>query len=174
MKQTVTKMSIATTHIGYRVILKNQIMLDIMMQLHFILAVVNSFTLKIQINICVFLKVKTKRLLFFLELDDMPVGTGTLFVQHAKNPQVLVRESRAHNVTETQESKVIQYMAHGGYKKYSERLNYSQAESPVRILSAIHAGPGQITFGSSRVQKADLTLAFKATETHPAILFVHN
>ena len=104
----------------------------------------------------------------------MPVGTGTLFVQHAKNPQVLVRESRAHNVTETQESKVIQYVAHGGYKKYSERLNNSQSESPVRILSAIHAGPGQITFGSSRVQKADLTLVFKATETQPAFLFVHN
>ena len=54
MKQTVPKKSIATTHNGYRVILKNQIMLDIMMQLHFILAVVNCFNLKIQINICIF------------------------------------------------------------------------------------------------------------------------
>ena len=65
-------------------------------------------------------------------------------------------------------------MAYGGFKKYSERLKNSETEVPIRILSAIHAGPGQITFGSSRVQKADLTLVFRAKESNPAVLFIHN
>ena len=100
----------------------------------------------------------------------MPVGTGTLFVKHAKNPNVLIRESKSKNVTETQESQVIQYIAHGGFQKYSNRL----MSSPSRIISAIHAGPGQLTFGHSQQQRADVTLVFKAIDDKPAIIFVHN
>ena len=101
------------------------------------------------------------------------MGTGTLFVQHPKNPTLLIRESKALNVTETQESQVIQYIANGGYKNYSQLLsNFS--DEPTRIISAIHAGPGQVTFGYSRQQRADLILVFSATDDHPAIIFVHN
>ena len=103
----------------------------------------------------------------------MPVGTGTLFVKHAKNPNVLIRESKSRNVTETQESQVIQYIAHGGFQKYSGRLR-DFSGSPSRIISAIHAGPGQLTFGHSQQQRADLTLVFRASVNNPAVIFVHN
>ena len=104
----------------------------------------------------------------------MPVGTGTLFVQHDKNPQLLIRESKCKNVTETQESQVIQYIANGGFRKYSKYVDDVQYISPSKIISAIHAGPGQICFGFSHQQKADLTLTFKSVSNKPAILFIHN
>lgn len=111
--------------------------------------------------------------MYFLELDDMPVGTGTLFVQHSKNSNLLVRESKACNATETQESQVIQYIAHGGYKHYSKYLSTFEDE-PTYIISSIHSGPGQVTFGYTRQQKADLILIFSSTKNHPAVIFVHN
>lgn len=108
----------------------------------------------------------------FLELDDMPVGTGTLFVQHSKNSNVLIRESRTSNVTETQEAQVIQYIANGGFQHYSKIL--SKHDVPSQIISSLHAGPGQLCFGHTRQQRADLILIFKPTSLRPSVIFVHN
>ena len=94
----------------------------------------------------------------------MPVGTGTLFVQNTKWPGTLVRERRAQNCTETYEALVVQYLALEGYRQWSP--SPSICEPPVRVISSLHAGPGQQTFGSSREQRCDLLVCFaRATES---------
>jgi hypothetical protein len=93
----------------------------------------------------------------FAELSDIPYGTGSLYVQ-SPDAGSLRREARSLNVTERQESIVVQYLALGGHSRFTQ---LSPQQRPDRILSSIHAGPGQAVFGYTNVQRADLTLSFR-------------
>ena len=104
------------------------------------------------------------------ELADMPVGTGTLYVPMEKHPSKLQREDKVRNVTETEESKVVQFLALGGHQRFT-----GLREEPNRSISAVHAGPGQQVFGYSDKQRADLLLFFDGAEgKYPAQLHYHN
>ena len=88
---------------------------------------------------------------------DIPYGTGSLYVQ-SPDPGSLRREARSLNVTEREEATVVQYLSLGGHSKFT---GLDSARRPDRILSSIHAGPGQAVFGYTNVQRADLTLSFR-------------
>jgi hypothetical protein len=90
-------------------------------------------------------------------LIDIPYGTGSLYVQ-SPDPGSLRREARSLNVTEREEATVVQYLSLGGHSKFT---GLDSARRPDRILSSIHAGPGQAVFGYTNVQRADLTLSFR-------------
>ena len=93
------------------------------------------------------------------ELKDIPYGTGSLYVQSPEDPKgSLRRESRALNTTEREESIVVQYLVLGGHSRFT---SLPVDQRPARILSGIHAGPGQAVFGSSNMQRADLTMSFR-------------
>jgi hypothetical protein len=99
----------------------------------------------------------------------MPYGTGSLFVHSSDT--VLKRENRSKNVTETEEAVVIQYLALGGHEKFTNLKN----QSPERIISSIHAGPGQQVFGYSDKQRCDLLMLFdKTPERSHRELHYHN
>lgn len=113
--------------------------------------------------------------LFISELSDMPVATGTLYVK-GKNTTAdrLVREERVGNVTEYEEAAIVQYLAIGGHRDFS---GLPATRLPDRVVSAIHAGPGQQTFGAGPSQRADLLLAFfpeQKEKNQPVKLFYHN
>ena len=93
----------------------------------------------------------------FPELIDIPYGTGSLYVQ-SPDPGSLRREARSLNVTEREEATVVQYLSLGGHSKFT---GLDSGRRPDRILSSIHAGPGQAVFGYTNVQRADLTLSFR-------------
>lgn len=119
-----------------------------------------------------------RHVVFFPELRDIPYGTGSLYVQSEKNPrETLRKESRALNVTEREEAVVVQYLTLGGHTKYT---HLPATRRPDRIMSGIHAGPGQIVFGYTNKQRADLTMAFRRqphqdpTTTPVVQLFFHN
>ena len=115
---------------------------------------------------------------FFTELSDIPYGTGSLYVENPDNPKgSLRRESRALNATEREEATVVQYLTLGGHYRFT---GLPTARRPDRILSSIHAGPGQTVFGYSNKQRADLTMSFRRQadedpETTPSTrLHFHN
>jgi len=89
----------------------------------------------------------------------MPYGTGSLFVSSSGSDKNLRKEKRSKNVTETEEAVVIQYLALGGHEKFTGLKN----ESPARVVSSIHAGPGQQVFGYSDKQRCDLLMLFDKT-----------
>ena len=135
----------------------------------------------------------------------MPVGTGTLYVQHKvedeeeeeeetpskkrknnkesvldkalgnqqqKGSPLLQMENASLNVTQRQESLVVQYLAMGGHRHFSSQ---SANRSPQLACSAVHSGPGQLCFGSNYTQKADLILTFEKQNCHsPALILIHN
>ena len=139
----------------------------------------------------------------------MPIGTGTLYVQHKveeeeeeeeespskkrkqkkkesvldkalralSNQQqagspLLQMENASLNVTQRQESLVVQYLAMGGHRHFSTE---SANRSPQLACSAVHSGPGQLCFGSNHTQKADLILTFEKQNCHsPALILIHN
>jgi hypothetical protein len=111
-------------------------------------------------------------------LENTPLGTGTLYVQDPTNEDVLRKEGRNFNCTETSEAEIIQYVAIHAHSQWTTRHN----ENPDRVLSSIHAGPGQQVFGSSRNQRCDLLLSFHRSigknstgdVLRPALLFYHN
>lgn len=99
----------------------------------------------------------------------MPFGTGSLFV--STSDKTLKRENRCKNVTETEEAVVIQYVALGGHEIFTGLKN----ESPSRVVSSIHAGPGQQVFGYSDKQRCDLLMLFdKTPERSHRQLHYHN
>ena len=124
----------------------------------------------------------------------MPVGTGTLFVkkmnsteaeeancpqmqqqqqqpaQSAEDEDYLHMEKSGLNVTQREESLVVQYLTLGGHANYWT----SQDRQPSLACSGVHAGPGQLSFGWNRRQRADLTLMFDKTAQQPAVVFAHN
>ena len=85
-----------------------------------------------------------------------------------KSLGVLRMERSGLNVTQREESVVVQYLALGGYKKWLPHLAQVR---PVLACSSVHAGPGQLSFGHDRRHRADLTLIFPGT---PSTVFVHN
>ena len=87
----------------------------------------------------------------------MPVATGQLYVTDPKNKSQLRPESKCQNATETEEALVVQYLALGGHRDFSK---LDVGRKPDRVASGIHAGPGQIVFGSGPTQRCDLMLAF--------------
>jgi hypothetical protein len=97
------------------------------------------------------------RLFVVAELTDIPFGTGSLYVQ-SQDPGSLRRETRSLNVTEREEAVVVQYLALGGHSRFTGLPSARRAD---RILSGVHAGPGQAVFGYTNVQRADLTLSFR-------------
>jgi hypothetical protein len=91
------------------------------------------------------------------ELADIPYGTSSLYVVDPQNPLQLRKEVRSLNATEREEATVVQYLALGGHSRFT---HLPPNKSPDRIMSAIHAGPGQLVFGYSNKQRCDVTLAF--------------
>jgi hypothetical protein len=111
-------------------------------------------------------------------LSDIPFGTGSLYVQDAKNSRFLVKENRCLNSTEREEARVTQYLVLGGHSRYT---GLPSTRRPNAVMSNIHAGPGQIVFGYSNKQYCDLTMAFyrdeesdKDPDTPASRLFFHN
>lgn len=70
----------------------------------------------------------------------------------------LVKERRALNVTETEESFVVQYLVLGGHKTYVTRGR--ERADPWLAASGVHAGSGRLVFGWSEQQRCDLVLFF--------------
>ena len=132
-------------------------------------------------------------------LADMPVGTGTLYVldrppveeeeanccqpstskrarRSAEDEGAVGRRLRMErsglNVTQRQESLVVQYLALGGHRHWQSPGD--EDREPSLACSGVHAGPGQLSFGWNRRQRADLTLMFDKTDLQPALVFVHN
>ena len=100
----------------------------------------------------------------------MPLGTGTLYVPVEKHPDRLQRENRLKNVTDTQEGKVVQFLALGGHTRFT-----GLGGEPTRVFSGVHAGPGQQVFGFSDKQRADALLFFEGSRgRYPAELHYHN
>jgi len=97
-------------------------------------------------------------LFFFPEMQELPYGTGSLYVTDPDNPHLLKRENRSLNATERAEAVAVQYLTLGGHERFT-RLPASQ-HKPVRVFSSIHTGPGQQVFGYTEKQRADLTLVF--------------
>jgi hypothetical protein len=95
--------------------------------------------------------------IFFSDLSDTPVGTGTLFVQDSRDDHKLVRENRCFNFLESEEAAVVQYLAAGGISHYSP---FTCGKTPSRICSSFHAGPGQQVFGCGPGQRCNVLLAF--------------
>ena len=82
---------------------------------------------------------------------------------------VLRMERSGLNVTQREESVVVQYLTLGGFKKWLPQL--PEGAVPSLACSGVHAGPGQLSFGHDRRHRADLTLVFPGT---PSTIFVHN
>ena len=136
----------------------------------------------------------------------MPIGTGTLFVvrpdqKNSFAPQdeeilskklykgelkqlkrlnrsegVLKAERAGLNITQRQESLVVQYLTLGGHRHWTAPENRTGCMIPRMACSGVHAGPGQLSFGHDRRHRADLTLFFEAQPAKkiPARVFVHN
>ena len=90
------------------------------------------------------------------EMEELPYGTGSLYVEDEKNPHLLKQETRALNATERAESVAIQFLLFGGHTRYT-----GFKQKPMRVFSSVHTGPGQLVFGYSEKQRADLMLAFQ-------------
>ena len=137
----------------------------------------------------------------FSELEDVPMGTGTLYVLESfaeqedrsrcrtsqQSPSKLSRgklrrEKRAMNVTETEESYVVQYLVLGGHKAYVTLGK--EKGNPWLVASGIHAGAGRQVFGWSERQLCDLVLFFRdpppapspssLPESSPTRIYYHN
>ena len=134
----------------------------------------------------------------------MPIGTGTFFVVRNTDPQswrgrdktskklykgelkqlskmdlsegVLKTERAGLNITQRQESLVVQYLALGGHRHWTAPVNRTGNMIPRMACSGVHAGPGQLSFGHDRRHRADLTLFFERVpeQQKPARVFVHN
>ena len=89
-------------------------------------------------------------------MEELPYGTGSLYVQDEENAHLLKKETRALNATEREESVAIQFLLLGGHTRYT-----GFTQKPFRVFSSIHTGPGQLVFGYSEKQRADLMLAFQ-------------
>ena len=112
------------------------------------------------------------------------MGTGTLYVldrrgesSGGRRPRLadgkLRKEKRALNVTETEESFVVQYLVLGGHKTYV--TGGKERDNPWLVASGIHAGSGRQVFGWSEQQRCDLALFFKGeSEGVPSRLYYHN
>ena len=99
--------------------------------------------------------------MFFLELADIPFGTGSLYVEDEKDSHLLVKENRCLNATEREEARVTQYLVLGGHSRFT---GLDSSRRPDAVMSSIHAGPGQVVFGYSNKQYCDLTMAFSRRE----------
>ncbi len=85
---------------------------------------------------------------------------------------LLQMETASLNVTQREESLVVQYLTMGGYRHFSTQ---AQGRSPQLACSAVHSGPGQLCFGTNHRQRADLILTFEKMASHrPALILVHN
>lgn len=139
----------------------------------------------------------------------MPVGTGTLYVvdceteeEEANCPPSGTKKQRLNvereggergdpsegflrmeksglNVTQREESLVVQYLTLGGYKHWlnlEQQQQLAAVQGPNLACSGVHSGPGQLSFGWNRRQRADLTPMFEgcASQDKPALVFVHN
>jgi len=112
------------------------------------------------------------------------MGTGTLYVVDRRESRrnhsgrrltegKLRKEKRALNVTETEESFVVQYLVLGGHKTFVTRGK--ERGNPTFVASGIHAGSGRQVFGWSEQQRCDLLLFFKAeSQDVPSRLYYHN
>ena len=74
-------------------------------------------------------------------------------------------EKSGLNVTQREESLVVQYLTLGGYKHWLNLEQQQQqqltAVGPNLACSGVHSGPGQLSFGWNRRQRAVLTLMFE-------------
>ena len=117
------------------------------------------------------------------------MGTGTLYVMDRQPGRrgarlaagKLRREKRALNVTETEESYVVQYLAMGGHKEYITKGK--ERGEPWLIASGVHAGSGRQVFGWSEQQRCDLVLFFRTASpaegsdkqaSRPSRIYYHN
>jgi len=92
---------------------------------------------------------------------------------NARQRNTLVPENRLKNITDREEGVAVQYLVLGGHRRYVTGDSEGSAD-PFRAASALHAGPGQMAFGWDYRQRADLFLAYAATDRAPARLCYHN
>ena len=142
---------------------------------------------------------------FFTGLFDIPMGTGTLYVKDVReeeeeeeetdfpwphkrrrknrkeirqNADTRLRQEKAGlNVTQREESLVVQYLTLGGFRHWLSAGHQTVLanQEPSMACSGVHSGPGQLSFGYSNKHRADLTLMFPAAHSNaPTIIFVHN
>ena len=109
-------------------------------------------------------------------MQELPYGTGSLYVTDKGNPHLLKKETRSLNATERAEAVAVQYLTLGGHARYTGLDG--RRRQPLRVFSSIHSGPGQLVFGYSEKQRADLMLAFEndlsaATAAAPAKMELH-
>ena len=80
-------------------------------------------------------------------------------------------------MTDREEGRAIQYLVLGGYRHYvcddKCKVNHEKLKL-VRACSAVHAGPGQQTFGWDKTQRADLLLHFESQADGSSVLHYHN
>ena len=89
----------------------------------------------------------------------------------------LRQEKAGLNVTQREESLVVQYLTLGGFRHWLSDGHQAILENqePSMACSGVHSGPGQLSFGYSNKQRADLTLMFPSAHSNsPTIIFVHN
>jgi hypothetical protein len=81
-------------------------------------------------------------------------------------------ENASLNVTQRQESLVVQYLVMGGHRHFSTQ---TEDRRPQLACSAVCSGLGQLCFGSNYTQRADLILNFEKITYHcPALILIHN
>ena len=107
----------------------------------------------------------------FAEDDDDPPSPNS---NNIAVDNILTREKRIRNLLDREEGDAVQYLALGGYKYYIFLNDENNDEEPARIISGLHAGPGQLTFGWSHQQRADLALFFLGQSDKPNRLYFHN
>ena len=95
--------------------------------------------------------------------------------QDKKTESWLVQEKRMKNTLDREEGIAVQYLALGGHRVFIDSGETSD-QSPDRIVSSLHAGPGQQTFGWSQQQRSDLALFYfgSVTDGQPSRLYFHN
>jgi len=98
-----------------------------------------------------------------------------------KKERKLVPERRLKNITEREEGIAVQYLVLGGHRHYIlDDSDKSLVPTPFRVASALHAGPGQMSFGWDHRQRADLFLAYERARGSgspgftPTLLCFHN
>ena len=103
-------------------------------------------------------------------MEELPYGTGSLYVTDPDKKHLLKKETRSLNSTERAEAVAVQYLLLGGHSRFT---GLPRSKKPLRVFSSIHAGPGQIVFGYSEKQRADLTLAFKRGDENSRQVELH-
>ena len=129
---------------------------------------------------------KRKSIVFKTKCQQIKEAEGRLIRSQSANSKFLKQERTGLNVTQREESLVVQYLALGGYRHWLRRSqqkllydHHNVSNEPILAepnlaCSGVHSGPGQLSFGYDSRHRVDLTLLFEKTLQRPAIIFMNN